>query len=312
MAKFYYRVATDPLPGVQPVGYPLPQTQALVLNNNQLCGIGEPGEIVIRTPFRTLGYINGINERFIKSPFSGDEQDLLYYTGDLGRYRPDGVLEILGRKDHQIKIRGIRIELREIEALLNNHPAVRESVVKAHESEGDKRLVAYVVASESTNSRELRHFLTHSLPVYMVPSAFMLLERLPLTANGKIDRRALPVPTNSRQFDTPPVMAQTEAERRIAAIWQEVLKLEQVGIHDNFFDLGGHSLLLAQVYNKLRQVWEEKLSMVDLFQYPTIHMLTEYLSQGQNVPVPIKSQAESRRNRRASKKRRRQIRQKRK
>ncbi len=310
MIKCYYPVPTTPHPGVQPVGRPLPDTQALIFRDQQRCGIGEPGEVVIRTPFRTRGYLNAPNKCFVQNPCTHDAQDLLYYTGDQGRYRPDGTLEILDRLDHQIKIRGVRLEPQEIEAILNSYPAARESVVIAYEREGDKQLAAYIVADTSIEKHAMRSFLTPRLPHYMIPNLFIQIEDLPLTSSGKINRRALPAPADTQITETAPVMPQTKAQQQIAAIWQEVLKREQVGIHDNFFDLGGHSLLMAQIYNKLREIWPEKLSMVTLFQYPTIQPLAEYLSQQQDAPAPTKDQAESHRERRSSRKQRRQIRQK--
>ncbi|MHC5730095.1 MAG: AMP-binding protein, partial [Nostoc sp.] len=155
LAKCYYQVPSEPTVGVQPVGWPLPETQALILGTNrQLCGIGEPGEIVLRTPFRSLGYINAPEEkrsRFVKNHFRNDDQDLLYYTGDRGRYLPDGSLEILGRQDHQVKIRGIRIELGEIETVLAQHPSVQQTVVTAREDVlGEQSLVAYIIPNQES------------------------------------------------------------------------------------------------------------------------------------------------------------------
>jgi amino acid adenylation domain-containing protein len=243
LAKCYYRVPPDMIAGVQPLGSPLPHTQALVLaNNQQLCGISELGEIVLRTPFRSLGYINASDEnqqRFVKNPFSNDEQDILYYSGDRGRYRPDGLLEILGRVDNQIKIRGIRIELEEIEALLDEHPKVQKVIVMvSHEPE--KQLVAYVVPNQEQvpTSKALRHFLKTHLPDYMIPAAFVHLKQMPLTPNGKIDRRALAqLPVDSlKDSEETFVAPRTPEEKRLAEIWASVLNVKQVGCHDNFLN----------------------------------------------------------------------------
>ena len=205
LAKCFYRVPADMPAGVQPVGCPLPETQALVLaENHQPCGVGEPGEIVLRTPFRTLGYVNAPEEncqRFVKNPFRDDERDLLYYTGDRGRYRPDGMLEILGRLDHQVKIRGVRVEPDEVTAILAQHPEVNECVVLPRKDEQENTdLVAYVVTSnpDGIKTSELRSFLIKQLPSVLVPAAFVFLEQLPLTPNGKVDYHALPAPDQSR------------------------------------------------------------------------------------------------------------------
>jgi amino acid adenylation domain-containing protein len=283
LAKCYFRVPAEPLPGVQPVGSPLPETQALVLaENNRLCGIGEPGQIVIRTPFRSFGYINASEEnhrRFVKNPFRNDEQDLLYYTGDRGRYRGDGSLDILGRVDHQVKLRGVRIELGGIETVLGEHPAVWQAVVILREDRpGEKRLVAYVVAKQGQTlaTNDLRRFLKQSLPDPMIPAAFVLLDTLPLTANGKVDRQALPQPGPTRPDLEPTFVApRTPVEETLSGIWAQILGVQSVGIHDNFFDLGGHSLLATQVMSRVREALLIDLPLRTLFDAPTVVGLAE-------------------------------------
>jgi amino acid adenylation domain-containing protein len=287
LAKCCYRVPADPLPGVQPVGSPLPETQALVLGkNNQVCGIGEPGEIVIRTPFRSLGYINASEEnkqRFFQNPFRDDPQDLLYHTGDRGRYRPDGSLEILGRLDNQVKIRGVRIEPGEISTVLAQHPAVRETVVIAREdTPGDKRLVAYCVShpQQVPTSSELRRFLKERLPAYMIPSTFVMLDALPLTPNGKVDRRALPAPDQvNQETDETFVAPQDKLEQQLTRIWEKVLCIPVVGIKDNFFDLGGHSLLAVRLFAEIEQIFGKKLPLATLFQAATVEDLAKVIRQ---------------------------------
>jgi amino acid adenylation domain-containing protein len=280
MAKCFYEVPAPPLPGIQPVGRPMPQTQALVLNKNgQLCGIGEPGQIVIRTPFRTNGYINAPEEntkKFVSNPFRQDDEDILYFTGDLGRFRPDGQLDILGRMDAQVKIRGNRIELSEIESILARHAAVRQAVASIWETEvGDKRLVAYIVtdSSQLPQTRELRNFLKTQLPDYMIPASFMTLEAIPLTPNGKVDRTALPTPNLDAKLQESFVPPQTDVEQILAKIWEDVLRLPRVGIHDNFFELGGHSLLATQVISRIQQNLKVALPIRSLFETPTIEEL---------------------------------------
>ena len=287
LAKCYYRIPADILPGVQPIGSPLPETQALILaENNQLCGIGESGQIVLRTPFRSLGYINASIEnssRFVKNPFRNDELDLLYYTGDRGRYGPDGSLEILGRLDRQVKIRGVRIELGEIETVLAQHPKVRDVVVLDREDDpGDQRLVAYVVPQQEqvTTQTELWRFLKEQLPNYMLPSTFVMLLALPLTPNGKVDRRALPAPdTNRSGCEVDFVPPRTTTEEILVAIWAEILRLKQVGIYDNFFELGGHSLLATQVISRVRESFSVDLPLRCLFESPTVAELSLFVTK---------------------------------
>ncbi|WP_190945051.1 non-ribosomal peptide synthetase [Nostoc flagelliforme] len=283
LAKCYYQVPSEPTVGVQPVGWPLPETQALVLSTNrQLCGIGEPGEIVLRTPFCSLGYINAPEEkrsRFVKNHFRNDDQDLLYYTGDRGRYLPDGSLEILGRLDHQVKIRGIRIELGEIETVLAQHPSVHQTVVTAHEDDfGEQRLVAYIIPNQESTPTisEIRRFLSTKLPQYIMPSSFVFLDSLPLTPNGKIDRRALPTPSNIINLDIF-VEPRNQLEMQLVQIWSKVLKVDKVGVQDNFFDLGGHSLLAPYLMAQIKQQFDKDVSLTSLFQNPTIEQLATIL-----------------------------------
>ncbi|NJN10936.1 MAG: amino acid adenylation domain-containing protein, partial [Richelia sp. RM1_1_1] len=271
--------------GVSPIGCPIANTQLYILDSHQqLVPVGVPGELHIGGFGLARGYWNRAEltaEKFIPNPFAQGTR--LYKTGDKVRYLADGKIEFLGRIDHQVKIRGFRIELGEIEALLKQHPQVRETVVVAREdTPNDCRLVAYIVTHENTKPcvNELRGFLKQKLPNYMLPSAFIVLDALPLTPNGKIDRRALPAPDNQRPELTatfkPP---QSETEQQIAQLWQEVLYLDKVGINDNFFDLGGNSLLMLQVNNKLRAILQRDISVVTMFQNPTIYLLAEYLSQ---------------------------------
>ncbi|NEQ29139.1 MAG: AMP-binding protein, partial [Microcoleus sp. SIO2G3] len=222
-------------------------------------------------------------EKFIPNPFSDKPTARLYKTGDKARYLPNGEIQYIGRTDHQVKVRGFRIELSEIEASISQHPAVRETVVVVRsDSEDSQRIVAYVVADTEQTPiiSELRSFLESKLPNYMIPATFVTLEALPLTPNGKLDRKALPAPDTARpKLEAVYQLPQTEVEKTIADIWQEVLHVEDVGIHDNFFELGGHSLLLLQIHSKLREVFNRDLSVLDLFRYPTISSLTDYFNQ---------------------------------
>ncbi|MEH2382482.1 MAG: amino acid adenylation domain-containing protein [Nostoc sp.] len=273
-----------------PIGSAIPNVQTYVLDNYlQPIPIGVVGELYIGGVGVSRGYLNrpGLTaDKFIPNPYSQESAARLYKTGDLVRYLSDGNLEFIGRIDHQVKVRGFRIELGEIEAQIGQHLAVRETVVVVRSEDGDsQRLVAYVVphTEQTLTITELRGFLQSKLPNYMVPAAFVMVEALPLTPNGKVDRKALPAPDTARpELEAVYQPPQTEVEQTIAKIWQEVLHVEDVGIHDNFFELGGHSLLLLQTHNKLHKIFEGDLSVLDLFRYPTISSLANYLNTVKN------------------------------
>jgi amino acid adenylation domain-containing protein len=269
---------THESPVPPPIGRPISNTQIYLLDRQMRpVPIGVPGEVCIGGAGLARGYLNQPEltaEKFIPHPFSATRGARLYGTGDLARYLPDGNLEFLGRIDQQVKIRGFRIELGEIEAVLRQHPAAREVVVIAREDvAGDKRLVAYLVATQlpPPSPHELRTFLQQKLPDYMVPSAFMVLDALPLTPHGKVDRRALPTPDRAGStIDGSFVAPRTPAEEVLAGIWAQVLRVERVGIQDNFFELGGHSLLATQLLSRLRDAFQVELPLHRLFAAPTI------------------------------------------
>lgn len=291
LAKCFYIVPEKMSAGIQPIGLSLPETQALILNeNNQLCSIGESGEIVLRTPFRSLGYINDpieTQKRFSKNPYRDEEQDLVYYTGDRGRYRSDGLLEILGRIDEQVKIRGIRIEPQEIAAVISQHPAIAQTVVIAKEDQlSNKYLVSYLVshAEQKPTIKELRSFVQTKLPEYAIPSTFIFLDAIPLTPNGKIDRRALPVRDIEQTVSTSFVSPRNLTEEILVKIWSELLGV-RVGIYDNFFELGGHSLLATQIISRIRQAFQVDLPLRSLFEKPTVAELAENLDREAQIPL---------------------------
>jgi amino acid adenylation domain-containing protein len=268
------------------IGRPIANTQIYLLDAHlQPVPVGVTGEIYISGAGLARGYLNRPEltaEHFISNLFCDSLDSRLYKTGDLARYLPDGNLEYLGRIDNQVKIRGFRIELGEIEKILIKHPTVREVVVLVREEIGDKQLVAYIVPhqDQTPTTGELRNYLKGQLPEYMVPAVFMLLDTMPLLPNGKLDRRALRAPQGLRPTLAATYQApQSQIEQEIAKVWQEVLHLEKVGVNDNFFDLGGHSLLMVQVANKLRTVLNRNLSIVEMFENPTIKCLAQYLSQ---------------------------------
>jgi amino acid adenylation domain-containing protein len=287
--------------GSIPIGRPIANTRIYILDARlNPVPIGVPGELYIAGAGVALGYLKRpelTEERFVRDPFSGDAQGRMYKTGDLGRWRADGNIEYLGRNDHQVKIRGFRIELGEIEAQLLGHEQIQEAVVIARaqpDVPGEKRLVAYVVAvkaagtSEAVSVERLREYLKAVLPDYMVPSAFVLLESLPLTANGKLDRKALPAPAGEsfgqRGYEAP----QGEMESMLAQMWQELLQLERVGRHDNFFELGGHSLLAVESVHRLRHIGIN-VHLEQLFKSPTVASLTEWILSGSNDRLLNKS-----------------------
>ncbi|HWP55862.1 MAG TPA: amino acid adenylation domain-containing protein [Pyrinomonadaceae bacterium] len=272
---------------VLPLGRGIRDVQLLVLNREQqMCGIGEPGEIYFRSPHLAKGYLGDAtltSERFIQNPFSNEAKDRLYRTGDLGRYLPDGNVEHLGRADRQVKIRGFRIEPAEIEAVLTKHPDVHETAVIAQRNDSDETcLVAYVVGDQQIASSMLRDYVGARLPVYMVPSAFVMLEALPLTPNGKLDRAALPRPDQiqaERRVDyTGDYTAPRSAtERALAEVWQDVLSLDRIDIHENFFELGGHSLMAVRLFAEMEKRFGRRLPLATLFQAPTIAQLAALL-----------------------------------
>ncbi|CCH96823.1 Dimodular nonribosomal peptide synthase (fragment) [Microcystis aeruginosa PCC 9717] len=281
------------------IGRPIPDLQVYLLDQHlQLVPVGVPGEMYVGGAGVTKGYLNRpelTTERFIPSPFEkdevipptplnkgGNEPSKLYKTGDLARYLPDGNIEYLGRIDNQVKIRGFRIELGEIEALLASHPQIWETVVIVRDdATGDKRLVAYIVPqSEKTITiNEIRQFLKAQLPGYMIPNAFVILDALPLTANGKIDSRALPPPESSSEPSDKYVAPRTPIEDILVTVWSEVLKVEKVGINDNFFELGGHSLLATKLVAQIRDRLKVELPLRQLFNSATLAELAQGIEQ---------------------------------
>ena len=233
------------------------------------------------------------------TPSASSTPHTLYKTGDRVRYLPDGNLEYLGRIDYQVKLRGFRIELGEIEASLMQYPHIEQAVVVLYKSQeyknqDDERLIAYIAASKDLSQIEIRQFLQNKLPAYMLPSNYVMLKALPLTPNRKIDRKALPTPEETRlQLEVAYVQPKTEIEQAIAQIWKQVLQVEKVGIHDNFFDLGGHSLLMIKVHSQLKDKFKTNIPLVEMFRHPTISSLTSYFS---NISDEINSQPNLSRN----------------
>jgi len=276
-----------------PIGKPMPGVAAMVLTPTRgICRQESVGEIYLRTPYRSLGYYGEPEltaESFIPNPFSNDPRDLIYRTGDYGRVSEDGNLEFLGRRDQQVKIRGVRVELGEIENVLRGHAGVKDvAVVDREDSQGNKYLCAYVVMDEF-GTESLRTHLAGVLPESMAPSAFVEMKELPRTLNGKIDRKALPLLEEARvgQTKRPPG---TRMEQLVAAIWSEVLKLPEIGIDENFFALGGHSLLATQVISRIKRTMEVDLPLRALFEAPTISEFARKVQEAKfdaNEPVRL-------------------------
>uniref|UniRef100_A0A6B2KWQ6 Carrier domain-containing protein n=1 Tax=Arcella intermedia TaxID=1963864 RepID=A0A6B2KWQ6_9EUKA len=299
----YYKVPRDlsPLKEVIIVGKGMQGCQLVLLNKaNKLAGIGEVGEIFLRSHHLAKGYIGFPSEtekRFLKNPFTDIEGDKLYRTGDLGRYTLDGLMDCIGRADDQIKIRGFRIELGEISAALGRHPSVKENVtIVRQDKPGEKQLASYVVAwpGKSCDVGDIKSFLRGKLPHYMVPTFIIQLPSLPLTPNGKIDRRALP-PPQSETIDTSSL---TETQKKLLDLWTELIGRPVPSIESNFFDLGGHSVLVVQTASKMKQLFNNpNINLTFLYQAPTIKelsILIDGLSKADTVKVTVDYVSESR------------------
>ncbi|HTV84796.1 MAG TPA: non-ribosomal peptide synthetase, partial [Dyella sp.] len=292
IACTYRAAASDVYVRSTPIGTPITNAQVYILDERMApVPLGVHGELYIGGGGVARGYVNRPEltaERFVPDPF-GAQGARLYRTGDICRYRTDGQIEFMGRRDHQVKIRGFRIELGEVDALLRQHPAVRDCVVQAKDVQGDKWLVAYVVVGEEAGVAELKRYLRDRAPDYMVPGQLHRVERIPLNAIGKIDRAALLAMEQedpAEALDAP----SSDIEAIVARIWCDLLERPLVGIHQNFFDLGGHSLLLIRMQNLLEREFGQPISVVTLFHYTTIQSLAAYLAH-QDASAPDSNMA---------------------
>jgi amino acid adenylation domain-containing protein/thioester reductase-like protein len=286
LAKCFHIVSDPPSHGVQPVGRAMRGAQALVTAGDEMraCGVGEVGEITIRTPYRSRGYLNAPEEtrrKFIRNPFTQIEGDLVYRTGDLGRYNPDGSLEILGRVDHQVKIRGVRVEPDEVTAALATHPAVHTCVVIAKKDEGgsNSHLIAYVVLNRDVSASEadLRDHLKRLLPPAFVPSRVVTLPVMPITANGKVDRARLPEPPAQARRNAQHTLLTTETELALSRIWRDLLGEQLIGAEDSFFELGGHSLLATQLVARIANTIGVRIPLRAVFDHPSLEQLAVHV-----------------------------------
>jgi amino acid adenylation domain-containing protein len=280
MIKLYHPVTPEDCdsPSI-PIGRPIRGARAIVVDDRgEPCPPGKLGEIYIRTPFRSLGYLNDpelTRQAFIPNPWSDLPDDLIYRTGDLGRVRPDGCFEYIGRRDQQVKVRGVRVEIAPIEDQLRSHPAVSDlAVVDRTDVQGNKYLCAYLVLGEPCETAEIGDFLRRRLPEAMVPSAFVVMAGLPRTLSGKVDRRALPDPGRlEAQVARPYVAPRTPVEEQVCGLFAELLGLPRAGIDDAFFELGGHSLLATLLLARIRAAFGVEVPLHEIFRAPTVRGL---------------------------------------
>jgi amino acid adenylation domain-containing protein len=302
MTKLFYRVRPgDGELRVIPVGVPMPGARVIVLDEEKAaCPPGRVGEIALRTPYRSLGYLHQPEltaSAFVQNPFSDRPDDLIYLTGDLGRLREDGLLEVLGRRDQQVKVRGVRVEIAPIEEALRSHPAVLDAAVVDHpDAQGDRFLCAWLVlGGDAPDAGSLREYLAERLPEAMVPSAFLRLDALPRTLTGKLDRRALPAPGSlAARLSAERVAPRTPLEAKLAALVAEVLGVPDVGVRESFFALGGHSLLAAQLLARIRAELGVEVPLGQIFQEATVEALAARVSLLQAADeIPLQPEAES-------------------
>jgi thioesterase domain-containing protein len=282
-----YRVPDEPdwasVPSV-PIGRPLPNVRAYVLDEDlQPVPVGASGELCLAGQCVAQGYLNRPEEtasRFVSDPFSTTPGARLYRSGDVARHLPDGNILFLGRADDQVKIRGYRVELGEVAAILRQHPALRDAAAALRDDAGDARLVGYVVPSgeQTPQAAELRRFLEERLPGYMVPRAFVALSELPSTPHGKLDRRALPAPgPQAHAAPSDQASPRNMLERQVLEVWRDVLHRPQLGVEDNFFDVGGHSLLAVKLFARLERILGRKMPLAALFQAPTVRQFADLI-----------------------------------
>jgi acyl-coenzyme A synthetase/AMP-(fatty) acid ligase/acyl carrier protein len=279
-----------------PVGYPVEDTEVFLLNdNNREASMFGTGEIVYKSEYLALGYLNDpakTDNVFGKNPLTG--KDRVYQSGDLGKRLPDGSIEYIGRKDLQVKVRGYRVELGEIESQLLKHRDIKKVVVVTGnmlKQSGntkpmpDKYICAYIISAQPPASTELREYLSEKLPDYMIPSVFMTVDEIPLTPTGKPNRSALPEPDKSVFKGLEYAAPENETEKLITGIWKEILMLDHVGVNDNFFDLGGTSIDIIKLITKVKEVFSRDVSVVSIYRYTTIRSFSDFFCRGENEPV---------------------------
>ncbi|MGC5328161.1 amino acid adenylation domain-containing protein [Brevibacillus sp. SYSU BS000544] len=277
------------IPSIPPIGKPIGNTSLYILDRVlQLQPVGVPGEIYIAGDCLARGYLNNesfTNEKFIENPFVPGER--MYKTGDLGKWRADGTAEYLGRIDHQVKIRGYRVEIAEIQEQIMSCQGIQEAVVLVRESQNNTQLCAFYIADEEVSSKSLKEYLAKELPGYMVPASFIQVDKMPLTANGKVDRTKLLEMDVPRLEENEFAAAHTETEKKVEKIWRKVLAVDKIGLHDNFFDIGGNSILVLGMLSHIDSLYQDRVRVADIFAHPTIHKLAECIdARGANEASP--------------------------
>jgi amino acid adenylation domain-containing protein len=285
----FYPLSNDENYSTPIIGKPIANTQVYIIHNNKLCPVGVIGEIAIAGKGLAKGYLNNeilTDEKFVNSPFTTLEEEKMYLTGDLGRWLPDGNIEYAGRKDDQVKIRGFRIELGEIESVVQQSGFIKQNVVLIKEDrQSNKRLIGYIVHGQIYEKDKFQDYLKERLPEYMIPQLWMELTELPLTPNGKIDKKALPDPDISILSAQNYVAPQNPTQSTLIDIWKEVLEIEKPGIHDNFFEIGGHSLLAMRVIAGVRKQLDLELGVKDIFTHPTVEQLANFILSKESSQV---------------------------
>jgi amino acid adenylation domain-containing protein len=285
LAKLFYRIPFGFLGNnaIVPLGEPISNTLILILKNSKLCEVGEIGEIFIKTPFASKGYYKDTaltDASFIQNPLHDTYRDIIYKTGDLGRYRKDRKVEYVGRADSMVKIRGNRVELQEVEKIIRNYPGVTQVLVIALPNlSNEQQIVCYCLKDDKLDINALKEFIKDYLLEYMHPSYFVLIDEFPLNLNGKINKQVLPRPEEMLYERTPYYAPQTQLEEDLAALWSEILHIKKVGVHNSFFDLGGNSLSATRVVSKICKITGKELHLKDFFDHPTVRQLAGLLNQ---------------------------------
>ncbi len=297
--------------GNLPIGRPIANTSIYILDDDKKpVPIGVAGNLYIGGKGVVRGYLGKPEltaERFVENPFTSSHEEKMYFTGDLAKYQSDGTIEFIGRVDHQVKVRGYRIELGEIEAALTRLEGINQAATILRDySEGDKRIVAYCVFSEPKDPGAIKDDLKESLPEYMIPADIVALPSLPLTPNGKVDRNALPAPESSNLTGKAEFQAPEQGlEKQLAELWQSILRIDKVGVKDNFFDLGGHSLLIVKLHAEVNKISEKAISLTDLYRFPTIQSIVNHIASGDTSENLKKSSDRAQRRREMTRNRRR-------
>lgn len=301
LAKVFNRLAGQTLApnAIVPIGQPISNTAILILKDGRLCNVGEIGEICIKTPFRSKGYYNDpelTQQHFVQNPLTPEEEDIIYKTGDLGRYQQDRCVEILGRLDRQVKVNGIRIELGEVEEVVLAHPQVSQAHVIGHPmANRETMLVCYYTSSDGLTEADLRDSLVEDLPTFMIPGLFVLMDAFPMNLNGKIDRRALPKPEVLiyERFEYEPPSGETE--EKLTALWREVLGVEKVGVKTPFLEMGGNSLNAISLLSKIYKAVGVEIGIKKFFEFSTVRELANLVENeaGESISIPKIPDAET-------------------